>query len=56
MGNGAFGGGRGGGRVGGAPGACYSCGQEGHRSFECPSKGGAGGGGSPRGGMGGQRY
>ena len=39
FGGGAFGSSRPrGGMGGGSSGACYSCGQEGHRSFECPTK------------------
>jgi hypothetical protein len=34
--------------MGGGGGNCFSCGQPGHRSAECPSKGGAGGGRSDR--------
>ena len=46
FGGGAFGSSRPrGGMGGGSSGACYSCGQEGHRSFECPTKGAGGGGG-----------
>lgn len=43
---------------GGSNNACFTCGQEGHRSFDCPQKGGGGGrggGGRGRGGRGGGR-